>query len=534
MKHGDTMKILLVDDENLIRIGIKTFINKIGPHQVLECSNGEDAIELIRSHNPDIVFTDIKMPVMNGVELIKKAKAFGFQTTFIVLSCFDDYDYVRESLKYGAYDYILKHKIDVNEISKLLASVKDKNSSISSGIQENTNRKAILSSMLKGEEFSEEYIAESIESNGLRLSHKKAVLAIMEINRNKNAITAEKNDSIFNLSVINLVDDIMARYGNGEIVHYKEDLFFLAFTNNYPSQAAGNEEMKGILNSVQNAMKKYLGAFCRFAVITKQINMEKMQYALIRLNKLYDRMFFLPEKFIIDENTPPPRASDIGQSLQQLFEIYADKVLSSPQPLLGDTLDQLFSDIVNKSDYDKDKVKLFFKSFIYRYVTDYRRKYLFDLNAFHEYELKCREIEACKTISRLKKIVKEMLGTMAGCEKDSSVINPVISKIIGYMRENYKLELTLEKVSGLFKFNSCYLSRLFKEQTGKNFIEYLIMIRVEAAVRLLGSTDMTIKEISESCGFNNSQYFSTVFRKHTGLAPLDFRRNHIPIRESNQ
>lgn len=119
------MKLMIVDDEKLLRNGFKhmTDWDSKGIHIISEAINGQDALIKIQQNIPDIVLTDINMPVMNGIELTKRIKESYPNIIVIVLSGYDDYEYVRESMKYGASDYLLKASVDTDEIFDLLVNV---------------------------------------------------------------------------------------------------------------------------------------------------------------------------------------------------------------------------------------------------------------------------------------------------------------------------------------------------------------------------------------------------------------------------
>ena len=107
-------KVLIVDDEILARAGIKALIDweKYGFSVIGEASNGQIAFEKIKEMKPDIVITDIKMPVMNGIDLIRATKKISQEISFIVLSAYNDFEYVKEAMKEGAKDYILKIQME--------------------------------------------------------------------------------------------------------------------------------------------------------------------------------------------------------------------------------------------------------------------------------------------------------------------------------------------------------------------------------------------------------------------------------------
>lgn len=125
------MNLMIVDDEKILRNGFKhmTDWSSKGIHIISEAINGQDALEKIKIQMPDVVLTDIKMPVMNGIELTKKISKIYPHIKVIVLSGYDDYQFVRESMKYGAVDYLLKASVDADEVYDILSHLAPNTSS---------------------------------------------------------------------------------------------------------------------------------------------------------------------------------------------------------------------------------------------------------------------------------------------------------------------------------------------------------------------------------------------------------------------
>lgn len=120
-------KVLIVDDEVLVRVGIKSSIawQEYGFELVGEASNGIDALEIIREQNPDILITDIKMPKMDDIELLKELEKAGSPIQSVVLSFYNEFEYVREAMKHGAKDYILKLSMEPKELLEILLKIKE-------------------------------------------------------------------------------------------------------------------------------------------------------------------------------------------------------------------------------------------------------------------------------------------------------------------------------------------------------------------------------------------------------------------------
>jgi two-component system response regulator YesN len=117
--------VLIADDELIARKMLTESIdwNKYGYQISHEVANGKEALEYVVQNNPDVVFADIKMPVMDGLELLKQANSIGVRSKFIMLTCYEDFNYVRDALRYGAIDYLVKHTFEPQDLIDLLSRI---------------------------------------------------------------------------------------------------------------------------------------------------------------------------------------------------------------------------------------------------------------------------------------------------------------------------------------------------------------------------------------------------------------------------
>lgn len=144
-----------------------------------------------------------------------------------------------------------------------------------------------------------------------------------------------------------------------------------------------------------------------------------------------------------------------------------------------------------------------------------------------------KEIAARKRMIGLQ---KGLLGGdtrgMAGSE--GKQVGPVIEPVLRYINENYAKDITLQKLSEIAYVHPIYLSKLFKEKTGVNFIDYLTRVRVEAARRLLGNLSLRIYDISEMVGYDSPKHFSKVFKEITGLTPKEYRSGSHALQQTGK
>lgn len=111
--------------------------------------------------------------------------------------------------------------------------------------------------------------------------------------------------------------------------------------------------------------------------------------------------------------------------------------------------------------------------------------------------------------------------------RDAAITNPAIERLVKYMNNNFSEQITLNQAAHMLNMSMAHLSRIFVKNTGFGFAEYLHIIRMEQAKKLLANTEKSIKQISYECGFNDSNYFSSVFKRKTEISPLQYRKNNI-------
>jgi YesN/AraC family two-component response regulator len=355
-------------------------------------------------------------------------------------------------------------------------------------------------------------------------------MAIMEISRNKTGTIGNEQNHILSLSVINVVDELFFKRRNGEIISCSEDIFLLFFSLGSSAENDPLDEAKGIIYSIRTSLGEYLGVCCRFVLMTKNICPDNLREGFARLKDLYNPAFFAQTADVFDrvDLTKPP---DNPLSFSQIIEEYTSQLNSSSETMYEEILGCFFRDIISKTGFNKENVRFLLKNFLYhfQYAMDFQGMAFSNNSTFQNYKVKYDEIDKCKSAAELISVTRDIIGMLV--ENKKRVISPIMYSILKYIKNNYnKQDMTLGNTACLFKLNASYLSRMFKEQTGKNFVDFVILIRLKAARELLEKTGKSVREISEECGFSNSQYFSMVFRKHSGMAPLEYRHASIYVK----
>lgn len=505
--------VLIVDDERNIRDGLKLIIDwkKYDCSIVGDVDDGELGYLACKELNPDIVITDIKMPKMDGMEMIRKIKEDEISPKFIVLSGFSEFAYAKSAIELGVKSYILK-PIDEVELQKSIKTVitEIENSKEKKEIME-SYRDLALKDIVDG--FSQEQeditmLLTSINTPLISCDYTCGVIEISELS------ISSSNDSVSNLETY--LND--KGYDIYTFLYRTNQIGFILYQ--YPSESEK-------LYTLHQLVSDYLSSDTVFAIGNTYDTVDELS------TSFYEAMNALNHKIIKGNNTVISYESlsqqdnvlinDSYQIYEQLERLIEELDTEGCRKLITD----YYNDLKNSTDIsllDLQLSTLYFIIPILRKMPNIQSQ----LTAFLKKDmLSLQEIFRFNTIDALANwlinVVRSIVEIMQKnrIKKNKNIIN----QIIKYMNENYAENITLSSISEEFYINPYYLSQLFKKKTGNNYLQLLTKIRLNKASKLLKETDMKMYEISEAIGYKNTKYFSKIFEKHYGYKPTDYRRN---------
>lgn len=526
--------ILIVDDDKIIRMGLKKIIesNMEGFEVIGEAPNGVKALEVIKELSPDIIITDIKMPVMNGIELINNINKLSLKIRSIVLSGFDDYKYIRETFKNGAVDYILK-PISNDTLFELLTKIKidienerleeERDNQYKSQIKQVNLmlKQEILSKLLKKGFHKDECFKEEIKKLDIR-ENDHFYLGLVDEDKyfgweeegkyEGNNLDSLKNCVYNELSCYSEIDTIICEIDDKLVVlviSHKDKC------DNKP------EKTMDLLERIKGKLGKDIDK-------TISIGMSQCFYALEDINKAYnqvklaiDNRFYCGGNSIyiyknengyaneIDSNNLETLINSLINGIElcskEKVAMYAEKILNFvyKERLKPIRFRTLLSDIILRiANSNKD-----FKSL----VISKEKGFDFYISKLDTYLQVKRYF-----ISELQHYVDEI--SKMRCERGMKIIE----KAKEFINKNYRKEITLKDVADYVYLNPNYFSELFKNEVGKNFIEYLIETRINASKELLKSGSLKVYEIAEAVGYKEAVSFSRAFKKVVGVSPKEY------------
>jgi len=528
------MKVLIVDDDFTARSNFKTMIDweKNGFELCGEATNGQNAIGMIKDNLPDIVITDMNMPIMDGVALIEFIGLNYPDIKSVALSGYEDFQYVKESLKNGAVDYLLKHKLDDISLLKVLKTASDKISREHKLMKQIVQSREILRQdfirkLVMGDICDMRMIKEKAKELELPIDRSPlmiVVIAIDEFKQIKKRFTEDKASGLIS-SLVDLTVEILADMGNAVMSVVDEGKFVIIFHFAVHSELFIYNHVSTTVKRIQESMKRYLN-------ITACFSLGRLFYNIGDVPRIY-------------KETDEMLSEDIMTEKDQIFRKSAN---------LGNTVDYFNLDVKDEKQImlaiktgDLEKISQYLEG-IFNRITELRVSYksiqmicieligianriaresAIDIKEiYNTNDIPYDEMKKHETIIDVKRwignVYQRLITLLAGSNMRGKYTEPT-TKALEYIWKNYTNDVSLNQTAEYIGVNSSYLSRVFKEDYGMGFAEYLNSIRVKQAKYLIERTDIKLKEVVRQVGFNNYTYFFKVFKMVAGITPIEYK-----------
>lgn len=470
-------KVLVVEDEKLIRQGIAAMIKRSGVpvEEVIECSNGQAAMDILKSESVDLMFTDIRMPKMNGIELTQAVQSLDNPPITVAISGYDDFSYAVEMMRQGVREYILKPV----EREKLKAILEKINEEIENRNEDRKKSDAmdikLLNYMLKDNDLSKEDIGLMETKLQDEVGANYVVIVTDESaslpNMTGICLKGVQNSNVFIVPSDEVANLINARYIGVSDVYTSivelKDAYELALKRRIEAFMQNMSLVDDVLPSVPEELLKSAAKLTEPATIMARIQLMGTD-RVKELKKEWDGFFIAAARGQI---SPKDFIEAINIFAEEYEKQYRAKLPESIKfPIMTDCLDS------------------------------YREKF----TSF---------------------VLDEQSRISENVSQDQTAAK--IKEAINYINENYYKDLNMAVVSNHISMNYSLFSAEFKHYTGTNFVQYVKDLRMKEAKRLLKETEMKVNEISAKVGYDNEKHFMKSFKSFVGVSPSEYRRNCV-------
>ena len=522
--------ILVTDDEQIVIDSLTFIINKnfADEAKVFTALSGTEAIEIVMKENIDIMFTDINMPGLSGLETVSVITKLKPNIVFVILSAFDRFQYAQEAINLGAYKYITKpvnRNVVIETIRGAMQLLKEKQGKLSADME--LHKKLDMVSPMIENDFIYACIYNNDKSVDLssyldyfNLSDNPWVFCCFEfpnINSDNQYSTYLKIHELLNTEHRCLVSSFMMN----RIV-----VFYPIFSEN-PDYAEIQEQIKKIYTSLCYNITAGIRAGVSSIFSDKTQLQASYAQALSTLNKTTANggIFFTDDSGSTDisDEVDAPEALSKKTGINEFKNQIINKLSAGDTSGVKSFLEFYASELISKN-LEIDKIKNQFFDLIVtannatRELNKSFSSSTFD-NAFATLSSE-NDIKLLKEFAQ--KFLMECSQAVSSIKKAEE--NPIIKKVCTYVDENLSSDISLESAADFAGVSSFYLSKLFKEEKGETFINYISDKRLEKSRQLLESTEYSIKEITAEVGYNDQNYFSRIFKSKYGLSPKEYRK----------
>lgn len=530
------MKILIIDDESLARDILKSQLNKFHYRNILTEDNGQDALRTLERDLPDVVFLDICMPEMSGIEFMEKADALQKEFIYIILSGHNKFEYAQRTMELGAYNYLLK-PIDDKKLKEAMDAVEEKLAitrfkkeqyaelNKSRARARELLKKQYIFDIISGNSNNPEKYGNAFREEPVRLEKELFQICCFTIKDRTDQGSSREDQDIIQFGIENITNEI-ARM-NGMEVYFFSDKNINGILLNYDS---GSYDEKQFYRQLFDNIHRYVGYFKQSELtfgVGREVNgLPKIQAAYTSAKDTVNKRLILGGGVIYyasEEQTGTRKNSDVGQMPEEwiIKSLYQGDV-----GLINKYVDDLYAPFLNLMLADVKKLnKMHLNLFVLLHKELEKKEIDSSRVLDNEFSL-YNKIQAFDTIEEMKAFLLEnILLCMKALEQQSSGLGneKIIIRAKEYIEQNMGFHLTLESVADHVNFSPAYFSKFFKNEEGLNFIDYVNKVRIEEAKRLLDQNVKTA-DICDKIGFADVKHFYKTFKKWEGITPGQYKK----------
>lgn len=531
--------LMLVDDESDIREGLQEIIHfeELGFQVVGEAENGIEALQICEALNPDVVITDIRMPLMDGITMCREMKKILPMAHFIILSGYDDFEYAQQAIEINSMRYLLKPITSI-EFTKILTNIRK---TLDEEFDQRRNltmlkqhfqtslpllRDMMLSSLVSGA-MPVDAALRAAQRYSVELEAAHYVVALLRVAGNgKHAPQGAIDDpDLLWVAIQNIAHDVLLRRHKAHFFHHNNDEIGILFL--LPS--ADDAEFAGVLTVLEETQKNiehYLSTKVYVGVGAPCGRLDQLSLCAKQALSALDQSSILADGQVVcvtglaDHDRQEPVADP--QTLRALANALKTYNHEECKKLIDDLLDALVQskptprmyrtymidvcvtlmhrarDIVTESEEEPDSFEKTLDALLHCPPVQQARQLLYDY---------CDALIRAIDISRVSSSQK--------------LINQATEILIAQYDQE---DMSIEAICRQLHISTSYFSVLFKRETGKTFHQYLVHLRMDKAMTLLAIGMEKTAEVAQAVGIPDPSYFSYAFKKHFGISPSQARR----------
>lgn len=536
------LKILIVDDEFYFREALKISLpwEELGFQICGEAKNGRDALEKVKTLNPDIVLVDINMPIMGGLEFVQCINELKVNVKIVILTGYSEFNYAKQAVQLGVNNYLLKPINEdemantLKQLKRLIESEMDRKiqfDMLKEQVQENLpilKDKLLNELLLRSSTLIEQKVIEKFKYLNIDIVSEHYQVAAIELDNEADFNWNEEDKQLWRFAVSNIVWEIFNEIFKLEVFNDNSEKIcvILGYADSY------NDKINFNLNEMFNKLKYIVEKHFHFTIT---IGLGNTKENLKDISSSYKEAVFALKNNIVFGNNKVIMYSGITDfDLTKNIDIieYRNQLLMDMRMSnsfdVTKTLNKMFKEIKDRGINHEFLFVICIEtiSICFEFIAEAGCN-LTDI--LHDNQLNIiTKIQTIKNLIEMEKYINKIfLEVINSIEKNKISKNrKLIEGIKEYINENYhNEELNIAGISNHFYINYSYLCYLFKREAGTTINEYIIEVRLNRAKALFDKGNVLVSDVSTKVGYSDANYFGKCFKKRYGISPSKYIEN---------
>ncbi|UJF31833.1 response regulator transcription factor [Paenibacillus hexagrammi] len=532
--------LLIVDDEKFAAEGIRNGLDwlSLGINNVYVAHHSREAKMIYQSMKIDIMICDIEMPDETGLDLLAWVKEHSPNTESVFLTCHSEFAFAKKAVHLGSFDYLLK-PADPDELAGVVRTMLqavaeraeqqtynemyNKYKSLWDKQQPLLAEKFWLDFMSRRILTFGDFLSRALEDAQMQLTQEHRILPVLISIEEWLRVLCDRDKEIMEYAVKKAAEEMFLHDMRGHVIAEKNGLFVVMIyakeadsTPHFPMDAL-QERAKSFIKAAEEYFSCHISSYIGYDVSFEDL------YEVCEMLRQMERSNVKDTKtvMVLQNNEVSPTVQMDQQGLVCKISSWSEYLLAGRRDILIDLIRQTIRQLEASRNVDANIIETYYHD-ILQVIYHFLHVKGFTPNQVPNFALWASA--HIRSLAQLQNWTIQLTTTVMNAVFEPVEDDRVINKAIQYMREHVEEDISREDVAAFVNLNSAYLSRLFRKQTGKSLIDYMIEFKMGRAKELLKHSEMTVSAVAQSLGYVNFSYFSKVFKKIYGMNPQDFRK----------
>ncbi|CAM4460776.1 two-component system response regulator YesN [Paenibacillus endophyticus] len=538
-----TLKMIVAEDEQSFREGILTLVDwkLYGIEIAGEAENGRQALEMIHNDPPDLLLTDIRMPHLNGLDLIREAKAAGHEFRSVLLTGYNEFEYAKEAIKLGVSDYLLK-PCTPHDIVRVIFDLKQKieasenEDKAVNALNQSWNRNIhllknqILSQWIQQPLMPLENRGSVLREIDMALLPRPIQVGIIRIDASvrPNAAASKRDLELIRYALLNITGETLRPLYEGrlEVFRHGDEMLWVG---NYP-ECASHDAVESAMRMLQHNLEAYLKLSISISISSAQASVDFAHIGFQEALHAMEGRFYQGRGGIFFYAGADKQQAAKTSILEDAFLNRLEKELlfslqNEQYEQAVDAIEASMCHIRASSSYSKAEVHLRSTSLILELQKFAKERKVASIEWQDSFVNWMEQIPNMETLDECTVVLQKIVQSIVEAVSNQKSLHRTVHATIELIKQRYNTNLTLELAAKETFVSNSYLSSLFKQELGVNFLDYLHQYRVEQSKEWLRQS-YKIYAVSKLVGYQEERHFSSTFKKWTGLTPRQYQKNY--------